>query len=241
MTDRTRIGTYIGAGIAAAGLASAAVALWPRRAEGIDLEGGIVPGYNSHPGDAYQVYRKTPEGVMVIAEPLGVWFDDPEDQFRCVYDSLRSFGLPVGGALVGVGHSVKAGIHSTGRRATMKGYNLWGVKGGGGWYNDGKPFFTTATEEADSEGVYYHVDAAKWRWYGSMKEATENWLTVMNNWPDAKAELYRKDPDPERYQAGLESGKYHYATGSADMSDVVAWALENVPPALHGAFGYNFG
>jgi len=241
--DKKSIGTLVGAGfLAASGVATAAAISRGGRQVANPLLTGIIPRYDTYPGNPYGVFFQDEEGNdVLVGEYLSIWFQHVWDYHKYVYDNLRKRGLTVYGSLLGVGHSMKAGVHATDRRTPMRGFNNWGMKASKGYIDDGGLYWLADTKELGEEG-YYPIEGEEWRFYPSMDQATKHWLKVMReNYPLAYKELFNRDPDPDQYQYGLEhgTGGKKYATGSKDMAEVVQWALDNIPNMLNEHFGYN--
>jgi len=245
-SSRNILGTILGASIiTASGIATAAAIIGPRsRWDDDPLFTGIIPGYATYSGSPYSVYRQIDEDMFeLIAQPVEIWFEHTWDYYKYEYDYLRQFGLTVRGCYVAIGHSRKAGVHSSGKKTGMRGYNNWGVKAGLSYRRQGNLFYIADTVEyLRKEGIRKEVIGAKWRFFSSMNEAIDSWLHTMRGmYPIAYAELFKKNPDPYRYHDGLESGKggAKYATGSFNMGDLIDASMTQVPKQLNEHFGYN--
>ncbi len=243
--DSKKTGLYVGAGIIAASGVATAVALARGGKGGPNpLLTGIIPRYATQPGDPYNVYFLEEDGTDTLASIYpSIWFENVWDYHKYIYDNLRQRGLPVYGALVGVGHSAKAGVHAIGKRAPMRGFNNFGVKASKKYIESGGFYWVAGSDEYDEEtGTWQSDPSMRWRFYASIEKAMKHWLQVIReNYPTAYEELFARDPDVDKYVYGLKHGidGQPYATGAQDMADVIDWAMENVPQMLHEHFGYN--
>jgi len=241
--DKKGIGTIVGAGIlAASSVATAAALSRGGRQSATPLRTGTIAGYDTYSGEDYPIFFQDEEGNdVLVAEYPSIWFQHVWDYHKYIYDNLRRHGLTVYGSVVGVGHSAKAGVHATGKRAPMRGFNNFGMKASKGYIESGGLYWLADTSEVGEEGLY-PIEGEEWRFYPSMSLAVKHWLQVMReNYPLAYKELFTKEPNIENYVYGLQhgtSGK-KYATGAADMADVIQWAFDHVPEMLHEHFGYN--
>jgi len=248
MTARKDIGNIIGIGIAGAS-AVGIVAMLVKSKYAIAKPAipewwyGKITGYATTPGDLYDVYIQQGEQVFIWARLRGIWFNEKKDWYKFLFDNLRWYGLPVGGALIAIGHANQAGVHALGRKAPMRGFNCWGVKAGKDYRLAGKPWWVGDTKEYDREAhVYVPVEDEKWRFYHSIQEAIDNYVNILRSiYPIAHAEIFSDDPDIERYVYGLEHGEggRRYATGAFQMADIIAYAVREVPEEL-AKFGYHF-
>jgi len=244
--NKDKIGDLIGLGIITASAIGTTTALIKAKyAKGKTLPEwyyGYITGYNTVPGDLYDVYIQKDDEIYLWARLRGIWFENECDYYKYLYDNLRWYGLPVGGSLIAIGHSLMAGVHALGRRAPMRGFNNWGVKAGWEWRRAGKPFWLGDTKEYNWElKKYVDVPGAKWRFYNSMYDAIDNFISILESYyPVAFEELFSLEPDINRYVYGLEHGLNgrRYATGAFNMREVIAWAVERVPRELNEHFGY---
>jgi len=232
------LGIILGAGIVAAGgIASAAAIVRGGKADSTDWYYGIIHGYNTYPGDLYDIYREVDkDSFELIGQANGIWFEETFDNYKFLYDSVRKYGgLPVAGALVAVGQAQKAGVHSTGKREPLKGFNFWGM--------------TAAKKYREGGGFFYVAESdRKYRVYKSIQEAVKHWLSVMRNlYPISYEELFSRTPDIEKYVYGLEHGvpytdgkERQYAPGVTDFYEVITSTVDRVVEQLHDNFGYNF-
>lgn len=223
--DKEKIIIGVGAGAVALGICGTSIGLFTKHKSTNPLLTGKIVGYRTEPGDLYSIYV----GNDIIGNVFAIWFEEPVDFYKFVYDNLRSFGLPVRGSLVGVGHAHKAGVHAKGRKEPMRGFNVWGVVAGKKYIDDQKPYFISP----DS--------AVKYRHYWNMKSSVADWLRILRKYyPEAYQELMSRNPDPHKYQYGLQHGVdgrvYVY---SENIGDVIEEAMEFVPHKLKEQFGYN--
>lgn len=260
--DDLRIGEAIGVGITGlftiGGLA--AIVHARRREESLREHedacswyyAGVVPGYDSKPGQPYVVYVKTPEGAEPICEVPAIWFESKSEERKFVYDIARASGLPPGGALLAVAHHMKAGCHTVGCRGPLRGLNLWGVKGGGGWWDHGNPVYVRPTVEFSAKtDVRVVVSAAKWRFFDTPDDAAQGFLEMMYQYPQAKRQLYSKSPNPYAYAWYLHGDHsthgHSYATGLEDVSTGGVWnfgrtmatQMRSTARVLEEEYGYN--
>ena len=260
--DDRRIGDAIGLGITGlftiGGLA--AIVHARRREESLrDYEEtcswyyeGVVPGYDSQAGQPYSVYVKTPEGAEQICEVPAIWFNSKSEERKFVYDVARSAGLPPGGALLAVAHHMKAGCHTVGCRTPLRGLNLWGVKGGGAWWDHGNPVYVRPTIEFSAKkDARVVVDAAKWRFFDTPEDAAAGFLDMMYQYAKAKRQLFSKTPNPYAYAwylHGAHSSHGHsYATGLNDVAAGGTWnfgrsmavQMRTTARVLEEEYGYN--
>ena len=213
---------------------------------------GIIPGYDSEPGTQYAVFVQTPEGAEQICEVPAIWFTSKSEERKFAYDMARSAGLPPGGALLAVAHHMKAGCHTTGCRGPMRGLNLWGVRGGGAWWNHGNPVYVRPTIEYSARKDARVVDpAAKWRFFDTPEDAASSFLDTMSSYPQAKRLLYVKQPNPYAYSWGLHRDQsthgYPYGTGLDDVAKGGVWnfgrtlatQMRATARVLEEEYGYN--
>lgn len=229
VTDRKKIGQYYGIGMTLAGAVATFAAIAKgagRTREGaygpldIDLFAygdGMIPGYNTVPGDPYSILVKNPATgeEEIVGTIRGIRFKEFADEAKYLYDLLGDpeWGLPPGGKLMLIGHAFKAGRHLKSSQASLRGFNFWGRKAAKG---TDQPYFAGRGEEyiAGEEVVESSV---KWMWWESPEDSIRSFLSYLSKWPEAKAEIYRKDADPYEYAWGLYRGStpagVSYGTG----------------------------
>lgn len=260
--DDLRLGDAIGLGIAGVfTIGSLAAIVHARRRDQANSEyehvcsfyyAGEIPGYASHPGASYAVYVKTPEGAEQICEVPSIWFDSKSEERKFVYDMARAAGLPTGGALLAVAHHMKAGCHTVGCRGPLRGLNLWGVKGSGAWWDHGNPVYVRPTiEYSAKKDARVVVDAAKWRFFDTPEQAAIGFVDMMSQYPQAKRQLYLKQPNPYAYAWYLHGDHsthgHSYATGLNDQAAGGTWnfgramatQMRATARVLEEEYGYN--
>jgi len=213
---------------------------------------GNIPGYETIQGPSYPVFVQTPDGAEAICEVPSIWFQSKDLERKYAYDLARNAGLPPGGALLAMAHHMKAGSHTVGSRAPMRGMNLWGVKGGGSWWSNGNPVYIRPTKEYSAkQDARIVVQEAKWRYFDTPEDAAESFLQIMHQWPKARKLLYTKQPNPYEYAWYLHfdhaTHGHSYGTGMNDVAKggIWGWARGVATQMRYGAkmlmedFGYN--
>lgn len=149
----------------------------------------LLPG--STWGPEYEVWRN---GALDHTA-RSVWFNTRGDWEREVWRACRDKGMTPEGALVAVAHARLAGGHWLEPHKThgpLKGWNLWGIRATKKWKQAGK--------------AYYWHGKMDWRCYGSLEHGVGGWLFVMEDYPQARAELFDEHPSTLTYAAGLFNG-----------------------------------
>jgi hypothetical protein len=144
------------------------------------------------PGPKYNVYKN---GAILKSEK-SIWFNTRADWTREVWQACRAKGMTKRGALLAVAHARLAGGHWLTPKKTkgpLRGWNLWGIRATPKWKKAGKG--------------YYYANGLDWRYYATPSHGVGGWLFVMEDYPEARAELFAKHPSFLAYAAGLCDGK----------------------------------
>lgn len=209
--DDQRIGEALGIGVTAAGTIGALAAIVHAHGRaGADKSyfdrchtyySGNVPGYETQPGREYLVLVQTQEVIEPVCEATSIWFDTSSEEARFVYDLCRSSGaLPPLGALLATAHHRRAGSHYVGKKGPMRGFNLWGQLAGKGWRDSGRPFMARESAEFELRAGKKSVSGPFKKFFDTPEDSLSDFLGRLGaNWPQARAVLKTKRPNPYEY------------------------------------------